>query len=315
MDWDQLGTLVAQPDNVPIVLLLALVAFYLGLAVREARRNDRLIADLEADPDLRRTHHRTADPYHPSWPKTVPVWPHLLKREFLAAIIVTALLIVWSIVLDAPLEAPANPNLTMNPAKAPWYFLGLQELLVYFDPWIAGVMLPLVILGGLMAIPYLDVNPLGNGYYTWKQRKFAIGTFLFGFLVLWLLMVVIGTFARGPGWLWFWPGETWDLRRVDHQVNRDLHELWPSGLGGPIVGKWPVFFFGFGAGLGFAGLVGFLTHATIRKLWPRMLERLSRRQYAVLMTLWILQLLVVTKVIARLAFTVKYFWVTPWFNV
>ena len=129
---------------------------------------------------------------------------------------------VWSITLNAPLEEPANPNLTMNPSKAPWYFLGLQEMLVYFDPWIAGVVMPTLIIVGLMVIPYIDTNPLGNGYYTWKQRKFSIWTFLFGFIVLWVAMIVIGTFIRGPGWLWFWPGQTWDHNRLIYEVNRDL---------------------------------------------------------------------------------------------
>src|SRR5271165_253568 len=132
---------------------------------------------------------------------------------------------IWSITLNAPLEEPANPNLTMNPAKAPWYFLGLQEMLVYFDPWIAGVVMPTLIIVGLMVIPYIDVNPLGAGYYTLKQRKFAIGTFCFGFMVLWLAMVVIGTFIRGPGWVWFMPGKTWDPTYQPYAVNRDLPDL------------------------------------------------------------------------------------------
>ncbi len=114
---------------------------------------------------------------------------------------------VWSITLNAPLEEPANPTLTMNPAKAPWYFLGLQEMLVYFDPWMAGVVMPSLIIIGLMVIPYIDTNPLGNGYYTFKQRKFSILTFIFGFIVLWVTMIVIGTLIRGPGWMWFWPGD------------------------------------------------------------------------------------------------------------
>ena len=114
------------------------------------------------------------------------VWPYLLRIEFLAAIIVTVILMVWSITLNAPLEEPSNPTLTMNPAKAPWYFLGLQEMLVYFDPWMAGVVMPSLIIVGLMVIPYIDTNPLGNGYYTFKQRKFSILTFIFGFIVLWV---------------------------------------------------------------------------------------------------------------------------------
>src|SRR2546430_12177500 len=102
--------------------------------------------------------------------------------------------VLWSTTCSAPLKDRANPNLTMNPAKAPWYFLGLQEMLVYFDPWIAGVVMPTLIIIGLMVIPYIDTNPLGGGYYTWKQRKFSIGTFLFGFIVLWVSMIIIGTF-------------------------------------------------------------------------------------------------------------------------
>ena len=109
-----------------------------------------------------------------------------MRIEFVAAILVTVLLMVWSLTLNAPLEEPSNPNVTMNPAKAPWYFLGLQEMLVYFDPWMAGVVMPTLIIVGLMAIPYIDANPLGNGYYTYKQRKFAIWTFSFGFIGLWV---------------------------------------------------------------------------------------------------------------------------------
>src|SRR5437879_8944028 len=116
---------------------------------------------------------------------------------------------VWSITLNAPLEEPANPNLTMNPAKAPWYFLGLQEMLVYFDPWIAGVVMPTLIIVGLMVIPYIDTNPLGSGYYTWKQCKFSIGTFLFGFIVLCIAMIILGTFIRVHGWHSLSVGQTW----------------------------------------------------------------------------------------------------------
>src|SRR5581483_4046945 len=138
--------------------------------------------------------------------------------------IVTAILMVWSITLNAPLEEPANPNLTMNPAKAPWYFLGLQEMLVYFDPWIAGVVMPGLIIGGLIVIPYIDTNPMGAGYYTLKQRKFALAVFFFGFVILWVSMIMIGTFIRGPGWQWFWPGQTWDHNRLIYEVNRDLND-------------------------------------------------------------------------------------------
>src|SRR5215211_4507513 len=119
----------------------------------------------------------------------VHTWPHLVRMEFLVALFVTVVLTLWSITIDAPLEEPANPTKTPNPSKAPWYFLGLQEMLVYFDPWMAGVVLPTLIIIGLMVIPYIDVNPRGNGYYTFKERKFAISTFMFGFLVLWIILI------------------------------------------------------------------------------------------------------------------------------
>ena len=229
---------MSAPDNVPIVGLIPLLAFYIYLAWKQAHANDLLIAQLEADAALAKTHHRKAWPFKPGWQKEVHVWPFLLRIEFLAAIIVTIILMVWSITLNAPLEEPANPNLTMNPAKAPWYFLGLQEMLVYFDPWIAGVVMPTLIIVGLMVIPYIDTNPLGSGYYTWKQRKFAIATFLFGFIILWVSMIIIGTFIRGPGWQWFWPGQTWDHNRLIYEVNRDLPDIFgiTSNLGKIIFG-------------------------------------------------------------------------------
>ena len=230
MDWRQLWEICSAPDNVPIVGLIPLLAFYIYLAVKQARANDQLIEQLEADPAMAKTHHRKTWPFKPGWAKEVHVWPFLLRIEFLAAIIITIILMVWSITLNAPLEEPANPNLTMNPAKAPWYFLGLQEMLVYFDPWIAGVVMPTMIIIGLMVIPYIDTNPLGSGYYTWKQRKFSISTFMFGFVILWVAMIIIGTFIRGPGWQWFWPGQTWDHNRLIYEVNRDLPDLFRTHL-------------------------------------------------------------------------------------
>ncbi len=171
MDWRQLWDIASAPDNVPIVGMIPLLAFYIYLAWKQAHANDQLIGELETSPAMAKTHHRKTWPFRPGWQKEIHVWPFLLRIEFLAAIIVTIVLMIWSITLYAPLEEPSNPNLTMNPAKAPWYFLGLQEMLVYFDPWIAGVVMPTLIIIGLMVIPYIDTNPLGCGYYTWKQHS------------------------------------------------------------------------------------------------------------------------------------------------
>ena len=155
----------------------------------------------------------------------VHTWPHLVRIEFICTIVTFVLLLAWSIFIDAPLEHPANPTKTPNPSKAPWYFLGLQEILVYFDPWMAGVVLPSLILVGLILIPYIDINPKGNGYYTFKERKFAITTYCFGFLVLWVALMVIGVFLRGPGWNFFGPFTPWDSHKVVALVNIDLNML------------------------------------------------------------------------------------------
>src|SRR5207247_1170676 len=124
----------------------------------------------------------------------VLVWPDLVYTELICLIIATAGLTVWAIVAKAPLEQPANPGYAPNPAKAPWYFLRLHEMLVYFAPWMAGVVERGLISAGLIAMPFIDTNPKGNGYYTIKERPFAISTFLFGFLILWVVLIFFGTF-------------------------------------------------------------------------------------------------------------------------
>src|SRR5437762_9366851 len=111
-------------------------------------------------------------------------------------VVATVVLIVWAVLLRAPLEQPATSAKAPNPSKAPWYFVGLQELLVYFDPWIAGVVLPSLILVGLMAIPYIDKSPQGIGEYNYKDRKFAIWVFSLG-TALWFVLIIIGYFFRG----------------------------------------------------------------------------------------------------------------------
>jgi len=311
MDLHQLWVIISTPDNVPIASLLILMPFYTWFGFKQAFANDKLIEQLEADPAMAKTHHRKTFPYKPEWPKEVHVWPYLLRIEFLAALIVTTILFIWAITLNAPLEEPANPSLTMNPSKAPWYFLGLQEMLVYFDPWMAGVVLPTVIIIGLMAIPYIDNNPLGNGYYTYKQRRFALWTFNFGFLGLWVLMVIIGTFIRGPGWMWFWPGMTWDHSRLVFELNRDLHDLVgiTSMTGKVIFGAIATGVYAVAAGFGCHKLI------TSTEFSRKAYEKLTLLQYATMQLLLILMLLLPFKMILRHLFRIKYIWVTPWFNI
>ncbi|MDA1161956.1 MAG: hypothetical protein O3B13_02525 [Planctomycetota bacterium] len=217
-DWD-FRQIVGKPDNVPIVGMLFIVGFFTWLFFKKANENDRRIEQglrpLEAENN-----------------EKVLVWPDLVYTELIVMIALTAFLFVWGVLLEAPLEEPASSVKTPNPSKAPWYFLGLQEMLVYYDPWLAGVVFPSTILGGLMALPYIDFNKKGNGYYTFNERKFAISVFLFGFLPLWVGMIVLGTFLRGPNWNMFGIYEYWDVHKLEALNNVNLSEyFWLYGLG------------------------------------------------------------------------------------
>jgi hypothetical protein len=130
----------------------------------------------------------------------VHTWPHLLAIEFVAALACTAFLFVFSWVVNAPLLQAANFNQTPNPSKAPWYFLGLQELLTMFHPMIAGVTLPTVGLVALMFSPYLDKTASNHP----EDRKFMTSMFTI-FLMFWAVLVIIGSFFRGPGFNFTFP--------------------------------------------------------------------------------------------------------------
>jgi cytochrome b/b6/petD-like protein len=206
--------IVRKPDNIPIVAMLFLVGFFLWLSMSQAYQNDARVAAGQAPIEA------SDGEGEKTW-----VWPDLVYTELLCMIIGMIVLVVWGIVFQAPIEEPANPARTPNPSKAPWYFLGLQEMLVYFDPWLAGVVFPSLIIVGLMAIPYIDTNPKGNGYFTFKERRVEITLFLFGFLILWVLLVMLGTFLRGPNWNFFGPYEYWDVHKLLPLNNVNLSEF------------------------------------------------------------------------------------------
>ena len=131
----------------------------------------------------------------------VYTWPHLISAEFIALLACTAFLTVLSTLPAFPLRELANPNITPNPSKAPWYFLGLQELLRYFHPMIAGVTIPGIVgLLGLMTVPYIDKNPSVKPH----NRKLAFSLMTF-FLIGSAMMTLVGSFFRGPGFNWVWP--------------------------------------------------------------------------------------------------------------
>ena len=216
------------------------------------------------------------------------VWPNLIYNEWIATIFTLSLLIVWSILVNAPLEELANPNRTPNPAKAPWYFVGLQELLVYFDPWIAGVMIPGIIIFGLIAIPYMDPNPQGVGIWTFKQRKFAITVYSIG-IALWFILIFIGLWTRGPNWAWYWPWESWDIHKPPPGKTINLS----NWLGG------------------FLLIVYFAAGLIIPK---RFFKNMGLVKYIIMMTMLLMMVGILLKIGLRLTFNVKYIFSLPQFN-
>lgn len=284
--------IVSVPDNVPIVLMIFLIAFYCWLAYKQARRNDRYGIEEAKQSDK------------------VQVWPYLVKVEFLVTIIVMIILTVWAITINAPLEEAANPTLTPNPSKAPWYFLGLQEMLVYFDPWIAGVMLPTFIIIGLILVPYIDVNPKGNGYYTFKDRPFAISVYAIGFLILWVALIVLGTFMRGPGWYFFWPWEFWDTHRVVALTNVDLFEKLFNIPTKNVDGSFNLL----QVLLGAIVTIGWLVAIPVW-LWKKyketsgVLKEMGPWKYGAAAALFMMMSALPIKIFLRLAFNIKYVWV------
>jgi hypothetical protein len=218
--------IVAKEDNVPITILIFTVGFFTWLALRKAVINDDRLA--KGEPPVEALDN-----------EKVLVWPDLVYTELIAMIVVTFLLVIWAVLLKAPLEQPATTAKAPNPSKAPWYFLGLQEMLVYYDPWMAGIVLPLLIINGLIAIPYIDFNQKGNGFYTFVQRKFAVSVFLLGFLVMWVTLIVLGTFLRGPNWNFFGPYEYWDPHKVLPLNNVNLSDyFWLYLLKQPLPDAW-----------------------------------------------------------------------------
>ncbi len=223
----------------------------------------------------------------------VEVWPNLVFIELVAMVLVTAGLVAFSLVVEAPLEGMADPGYTPAVAKAPWYFVGLQELLVYFDPWIAGVMVPGIIIVGLMAIPYLDRNPAGTGRYAFRQRPLAWIAFLSG-MALWFGLIAIGEFARGPHWAWYWPGESWDVQKPAQPPSWDL----PLGWGIAAVGSY------LAAGLALPAV-----------LFPAFRRQLGTVRYLLAMSLLLGLFSIPLKILLRLVFGIHYVVATDWFNI
>src|SRR5215213_9772840 len=295
--------IVGKPDNVPIVGLIFLMVFFVWYSIREGVLNDRRISAGQG-------------PIEKAESDRVWVWPDLVYTELISLILCSVVLIVWSIFLKAPLEQPANRSVTPNPSKAPWYFLGLQEMLVYFDPWLAGVVLPGLIIVGLIAIPYIDKNPKGNGYYTFNERKAEITLFLFGFVILWCSLIVLGTFLRGPNWNFFGPFEYWDLHKLEALTNVNLSEyVWVRGLGGALPGNWFVReIVGIVVVLGYVFALPPLLAKSFMKIYY---EKLGGPRYYVTAFLFVTMMALPIKMLLRWLFNLKYIVAIPefFFNI
>lgn len=137
--------------------------------------------------------------------KTVSTWPHLMVREVILFVLIVIGIWAPSTVFPAPPEEPANPVSPPNPAKAPWYFLGLQELVSY-SAFLGGVVIPGLMVGALIALPYIDKNPSGIGVWFHKARKLALTVFSLVVLVN-VILIIVGTFFRGPNWFFYLPWE------------------------------------------------------------------------------------------------------------
>ncbi len=293
----------AKPDNIPLWIMLYLTALVLWAAFYQAVRNDERIKQ-----GLRVDEAEAAD-------EKLHVWPYLVYIEGIVAAFVLALLFIWAMGLEAPLEQFANPAKSPNPAKAPWYFLGLQELLVYFDPWLAGVVLPGMIVTGLIALPYCDPNPKGVGYYTFEQRKFAITTYLFGFLLMWIVLIFVGTLLRGQNWNFFGLYEAWDEHKLISANNVNVSEIfWQNMMSRATPTQWwmrelP----------GFVLLAGYFTvlPGLIAVVFKRFYQQLGFIRYSIVVMHLIVMLLVPIKMYLRWGFNLKYIVFIPeyFFNV
>lgn len=292
--------IVTKPDNVPIVGLIFLVVFFLWLALKQGYENDA-----RDEKGLKPNEAEDAK-------ENILVWPDLVYIELIALVFVAALLILWAIFLKAPLEQPANPTVSPNPSKAPWYFLGLQEMLVYFDPWIAGVLFPTVIILGLMSIPFIDNNRKGLGYYSFNQRKMAVSIFLFFWLILWIFLIITGTFLRGPNWNFFGPFEYWDIHKLEALTNINLSEIFwllimhqrlPDNI---LLRELP----------GFIVLFGYFTLTPLilaKTLLKNVYERLGPFRYSVFIVFMLLAASLPIKMFLRWIFNIKYILAIPEF--
>ena len=206
--------------------------------------------------------------------------------EFIAGLLFTFIIMVWSLYMDAPLKELANPSDTPLDERAPWYFIGLQELLVYFDPWLAGVVIPSILLVGLIVLPFIDPNKeSGIGRYSFRARPIAVSAFCFGY-AMWYILIVVGQFFRGPGRVFYWPWEDKAVAKAAPMVEMvSFH----------IAGGFAFFILYFGVCV-----------VVPRLVFKSFYKTLGTIRYYIFVSLMAIMLLVPIKIFLRYVFDIKY---------
>lgn len=280
------------PDNVPSIVLLFLIVFFAWFSMYQAWKNDALL-DQGDVPQEKKDNEK------------VLVWPDLVFIELIAMLALLAVIIFWGVSLPAPLEGVANPAHSPNPAKAPWYFLALQEMLVYFDPWFAGVLIPTFLILFLVSVPYIDPDRKHTGFYCFKNRKFFVGSFMCFFIGVWVYLLFVGNILRGPNWNFFGPLEFWDPHKVVAVTNVNLSEyIYMVWLHRPLPDN--IFLREIGGILFLISYYAFLPLVLSKTILKDLYQRVSTFQYALFSVIYISLWLLPVKMYLRWLFNLKY---------
>ncbi len=280
--------IIRQPDAVALTLLVLLVVSTLVHGLLQSRRRGR------RDP---------RDDDTPAGNPMATTWPALIKKELLAALITLLLISWWAMALVLEVGSPVDPELTPALAKAPWFFIGVQEMLQYFDTWLAGAVLPLLMIFGLAALPYLDTSE-SDGDAARRGRPVVLGLTV-ALVLCWLLPMVIGLFFRGEHWI-FHP--VWLPPPIEVPLPRPLFSLADllglGSLGGHLLG----------------GALCLGPFALLPLFWRRLRQRpwaeqMGGARFHITGALIILLAMVAIKVTLVAALDVRYLWITPWVRI
>jgi hypothetical protein len=284
--------LAREPDAVALLLLLVLLGGALLAALLFARAADRARVRPARGP---------GEP--PEERALVSTWPHLLRLELLAALAALLLVTWWALLVDLPIPGPADPRTTPRLAKAPWFFLGVQEMLHSFDAWLGAGVLPLVMIVGLAALPYLD-RRRETGYSLRDPVPLLVTALL---LLLWIAPALVGLFGRGEGWVLEAP---WSPPRPDEPVAPAPLEL------ADLLGVPPPLGRALGAVLAFGPFAALLgAWPLLRRRRAAWAARVGLGRYLVSGALLVSMAGLLLKVFLRVVLDLRYLLVTPWFRI